>query len=74
VAYIATYAESPNVQTIRFDFGPVAQDPVPTNNEVFVTVRTGAELVALPTFIDFGFGLLLSLMVAIGLLRLHKAS
>jgi hypothetical protein len=72
VIYIETYPESPSSQRVRFGFGPTVNDPVPTNNEVFVTLRTGAELVALPTFVSFGLGLLLSLMVAIGLLRLHK--
>jgi hypothetical protein len=72
VVYLETYPESPDVQRIRFSFSPSEDDPIPDNNEAFVTIRKSAEIVQAPTYSGLSLALLAVSILGFGVSASNK--
>lgn len=72
VVGLVTFPESPPVVRQRFSFGFLENDPNPLNNEVFLVIRTKADVLPIPTTSTFGnIGLALGIFLLV-LPLLHK--
>jgi hypothetical protein len=72
VVAIGAYPEAATNLRVRFGFTPFDDDPVPSNNEVFVNIQTRLEPVAVPAASWIGTATLLLSFVAIGLVLLNE--
>ncbi len=75
---LLTFPESPAIQTLRFSFGPLSEDPDTSNNRVSLEIRTGAHSVLLrpapiPTSGSLALLLLAGGMLTVGAAVLRRA-
>lgn len=75
---LLTFPESPAIQTLRFSFGPLSEDPDTSNNRVNLEIRTGAPSVLprpapIPASESLALLLLAGGMLTIGAAALRRA-